>query len=93
MGKYQAFISSVIHQYYKRKLTRYLSKFDFLSSGRVSINNAIKACLDGILASIRHLYLLNIIHNNITPSNIMFEEDSTPVINDFGSCRKVGTSL
>jgi len=35
----------------------------------------------------------SIIHNNITPSNIMFEEDGTPVINDLGSCRKVGASL
>jgi serine/threonine protein kinase len=72
---------------------RHLSKSDFLSSGRVSVDNATKECLDGILAGIRHLYSLNIIHNDITPSNIMFKEDGTPVINDFGSCRKVGTSL
>ncbi|KAH8745715.1 hypothetical protein F5882DRAFT_455014 [Hyaloscypha sp. PMI_1271] len=64
---------------------RYLSKSDFLSSRRLSIDDATKACLDSILASIRHLHSLSIIHNNITPSNIMFEEDGTPVINDLGS--------
>jgi serine/threonine protein kinase len=72
---------------------RYLSKSDFLSSGRLSVNDATKACLDGILAGIRHLYSLSIIYNNIIPSNIIFEEDGTPVINNLGSCRKVGASL
>jgi len=72
---------------------RCLSKSDFLSSRRLSVDDATKACLDGILAGIRHLHSLSIIHNDITPSNIMFEEDGTPVINDLGSCRKVGASL
>jgi serine/threonine protein kinase len=51
-----------------------------------------KACLDGILAGVRHLHSLGIVHNDITPSNIMFEEDGTPII-DFGSCRKIGESM
>lgn len=72
---------------------RHLCKSDFLSSGRLFVDDATKACLDGILAGIRHLHSLSIIHNDITPSNIMFKEDGTPVINDFGSCRKVGQPL
>lgn len=31
--------------------------------------------------------------NNITPANIMFDEDGTAVIVDFASCRRVGESL
>jgi serine/threonine protein kinase len=50
-------------------------------------------CLDGILAGIRHLHSLGIIYNDITPANIIFEEDDTPVIIDFDSCRKVGDLL
>ncbi|KUJ14195.1 uncharacterized protein LY89DRAFT_698619 [Mollisia scopiformis] len=65
---------------------RYLSKSDFLTS-RLSVDDTTKACLDGIIAGIRHLHSLGIIHNDITPSNIMFKEDGTPVLNDFGSCR------
>lgn len=63
------------------------------SSDRLAVDNVTKSCLAGILAGIRHLHSLGIVHNDIKPSNIMFEEDGTPVINDFGSCRKVGASL
>ncbi|TVY68987.1 hypothetical protein LSUE1_G007367 [Lachnellula suecica] len=42
---------------------------------------------------IRSISSTMIIHNDITPSNIMLEEDCTPVIIDFGSCRMVGASL
>ena len=72
---------------------RYLNKAEFLSSGRLAVDDALKGCLDGVLAGICHLHSLHIIHNDITPSNIMFKEDGTLVINDFGSCRKVGESL
>ncbi|KAJ5625165.1 hypothetical protein N7510_001474 [Penicillium lagena] len=34
---------------------------------------------------LRHLHSLGIIHNDINPSNIVFEKDKA-VINDFGSC-------
>ncbi|KAH8746305.1 hypothetical protein F5882DRAFT_312405, partial [Hyaloscypha sp. PMI_1271] len=72
---------------------RYLSKSNFLSSRRLSINDAIKAYLDGILASIYYLYSLSIIYNNIILSNIIFEKDSILVINDFSSYKKVRVSL
>lgn len=71
----------------------HLSKSDFLSSDRLSDTNATNAVLDGVLAGIQHLHSLNIVHNDITPSNIMLKEDGTPVIIDFGSCQIVGASL
>jgi serine/threonine protein kinase len=73
-------------------------KKNFLfSDRRLSVkcdnDNVTKAFLDGILAGIHHLHSLGIIHNDITPSNIMLDEDGTPVIIDFDSCTNVGHSL
>lgn len=48
--------------------------------------------LAGIESGIRHLHSLGIVHNDINPSNIMLDGD-TPVIIDFGSCRRVGQNL
>jgi serine/threonine protein kinase len=53
----------------------------------------MKACLSGILAGIRRLHSLGLVHNDITPSNIMFDDDGTPVLIDFDSCRQVGELL
>jgi len=71
----------------------HLNKSAFLSSGRLAVDDALKGSLDGVLAGIRHLHSLHIVHNDITPSNIMFKEDGRLAIIDFGSCRKVGESL
>jgi serine/threonine protein kinase len=71
----------------------HLGKPGFLSSGRRFVDDSTKGCLDGILAGIYHLHSLGIIHNDITPSNVMFKEDGTPVIIDFGSCQRAGESL
>lgn len=49
-------------------------------------------CLNGVEKGIVHLHSLGLIHNDINPSNIMFDED-VPVIIDFDSCRPVGQSL
>lgn len=49
----------------------------------------IERWLDDIESGIRHLHSLGIVHNDINPSNIMFDGD-TPVIIDFGSCRPIG---
>jgi len=54
-------------------------------------------CLYGVERGIRHLHSLGLVHNDINPSNIMFDEDTdeedTPVIIDFDSCWPVGESL
>jgi serine/threonine protein kinase len=71
----------------------HLCKAEFLSRGDLRADAATKQCLDGILAGIHHLHSLGIVHNDITPSNIMFEDDGTPVIIDFDSCQEIGESL
>lgn len=57
------------------------------------VGDSIKASLDGILEGIQHLHSLGLVHNDINPSNVMFDEDVTPVVNDFDSCRRIGEPL
>ncbi|TID24094.1 Mitogen-activated protein kinase 8 [Venturia nashicola] len=52
-----------------------------------------KSDKEGIEKGIRHLHRLNLVHNDLTPSNIMLFDDDTPVIADFDSCRRIGQSL
>ena len=65
-------------------------KRDMINSG-----NRLPDCdlmIHDIEAGIRHLHSLGLVHNDINPSNIMFNGD-IPVIIDFDSCRPIGTSL
>ncbi|KAK4237875.1 hypothetical protein C8A03DRAFT_44289 [Achaetomium macrosporum] len=52
-----------------------LNKSAFLLGGRPLVKNGMEAQLDGILGGIRHLHSLGLVHNDITPANIMLEED------------------
>ena len=49
--------------------------------------------LQGIENGIRHLHELNLVHNDLNPSNVMLLHDDTPVIIDFDSCRQIRQSL
>lgn len=44
------------------------------------------AFLQGINSGIRHLHALGLVHNDINPTNIMFDEDDHPIIIDFDTC-------
>ncbi|KAK4141710.1 kinase-like domain-containing protein [Dichotomopilus funicola] len=72
---------------------QHLNKYAFLLSGRPLVEDAMKAQLGGILSGIQHLHSLGLVHNDITPANIMLEEDGTWVIIDFDSCRHMGEVL
>ncbi|KAE8357034.1 kinase-like protein [Aspergillus coremiiformis] len=72
---------------------QYLSKEHFRSSKREHVDAAARGSLDGILKGIKHLHSLGLVHNDINPANIMFDERDTPVLVDFDSCRKIGESL
>lgn len=52
----------------------------------------VKSFLEGIEKALKHLHSLGLVHNDINPANIMFasEDDETPIIIDFGSCKPVG---
>ena len=53
----------------------------------------IDTCLDGIRAGIRHLHSLGFAHNYLNPMNIALDKEDTPIILDFGSCRRFGEQL
>jgi serine/threonine protein kinase len=48
--------------------------------------------LERLESAIGHLHSLELIHNDINPSNLMLDGNE-PVIIDFGSCRRKGASL
>ncbi|KAG6151295.1 hypothetical protein E4U11_007932 [Claviceps purpurea] len=48
---------------------------------------------DAIELGIRHLHSLNIVHNDISPYNIMLDETDHPVIFDFDSWQQNGQEL
>jgi len=45
---------------------------------------------EGIRKGMRHLHSLGLIHNDISPYNVMVTEDDAPVLIDFDSCRDEG---
>lgn len=70
-----------------------LGKDAFISSGRELVTENMKSGLEGILAGIKHLHSLGLVHNDINPANIMLDEDDTLILIDFDSCRYIGESL
>jgi serine/threonine protein kinase len=47
-----------------------------------------EVCLRGIASGIEYIHSLGLAHNDINPSNIVMDEDSShPIIIDLGSCR------
>ncbi|KAJ5919966.1 hypothetical protein N7454_009801 [Penicillium verhagenii] len=72
---------------------RRLSKSAFLSSARELVKKDMKDGLDGILAAIKHLHSLGLVHNDINPSNVILDDDGALILIDFDSCRHMGESL
>ncbi|KAL5363912.1 kinase-like protein [Aspergillus floccosus] len=72
---------------------QYLNKAAFLSSGRQLVTENVTSGLQGLLAAIKHLHSLGIVHNDINPANIMLDEESKLILIDFDSCRYLGESL
>lgn len=90
-------ISGICFKQYKETLQQklnpgHLNKREFARSSRLDA-----AWCSGIIQGIRngldHLHALGLVHNDITPANIIVDEHDTPVIIDFGSCRANGESL
>ncbi|KAL3481913.1 kinase-like protein [Aspergillus californicus] len=72
---------------------RRLGKAAFLSSPRELVPENLISGLNGILAAIKHLHSLGIVHNDINPANIMIDEDGALILIDLDSCRYIGESL
>ena len=50
-------------------------------------------CLAGIEKAVAHLHSLNLVHGDLTPSNIMLDDENEPILIDFDSCRHEGEKL
>lgn len=50
-------------------------------------------CMRKMKSAIHHLHSLGRAHSDITPMNIMIDENDDPVIIDYGSCRPFGETL
>jgi serine/threonine protein kinase len=72
---------------------QHLNKAAFLSSGRDLVTESMKTGLQELLAAIKHLHLLGLVHNDINPANIMLDEEGKLILIDFDSCRNIGESL
>ncbi|KAK1585111.1 kinase-like domain-containing protein [Colletotrichum navitas] len=70
---------------------RHLNKNEFLSSGRLLVDDTLH--LDGILSAVAHLHSLGLVHNDITPSNILIAEDGGLLLGDFDSSCRIGKPL
>lgn len=71
-----------------------LNKRMFSSSTRRLVNGSLKDKLDQLLEGIQLLHTIGLVHNDITPANIILDEDTgSLVLIDFDSCRSIGESL
>lgn len=50
-------------------------------------------CMDQIESAAKHLHSLGLAHNDISPSNIMFDNTGQPVLIDLDSCAPLGNIL
>ncbi|KAM4057287.1 kinase [Hirsutella rhossiliensis] len=91
-------VSGLCFEKYTRTLAntvnpQHLNKAEFLRSGRLFVNDDMRQRLEGLKGAIDHLHSLGLVHNDITPANIMFNEDGKMVLVDFDSCRWLGEDL
>lgn len=52
-----------------------------------------QACLAGIRSGIEHLHRLGIVHNDLTPLNVMLDSTGSPVIIDFDTASAIGQPI
>ncbi|KAG6110890.1 hypothetical protein E4U13_005176 [Claviceps humidiphila] len=72
-----------------------LAKYKMTLEERMEVNTPLdkELCLEGIERGIRYLHSLGIVHNDISPYNIMLDEMDRPVIIDFDSWQQNGQEL
>jgi serine/threonine protein kinase len=53
----------------------------------------VETFMSKITSAVGHIHALALAHNDLTPMNIMVDENDTPFIIDFGSCQPFGCEL
>jgi serine/threonine protein kinase len=90
-------VSGICFKRYKESLQQrlnpgHLNKRMFAHSSRLDVAWC-RNIVAGIEKGLEHLHTLGLVHNDLNPANIMLDERETPIIIDFGSCRRIGESL
>lgn len=70
-----------------------LCKRDFIASGRPLVQPWMRRWLESIESGLGHLHSLGLVHNDITPANIMLGDKNEAVIIDCDSTCRIGESL
>ena len=79
--KEEEFISGICLKKYKYNLREAMEN-------KISFNK--EKCINEISAAINHFHSLGIVHEDINPSNIMFDKNMKAILVDFDSCYRVG---
>ncbi|KAH8169261.1 protein kinase domain-containing protein [Sarocladium implicatum] len=92
-------VSGLLFEKYDRSLrdmvnSEGLNNTHFIASGRTQVRPEMRNWLERLREAVKHLHSLGYVHNDITPANIMIDDEgSRPVLIDFGSMCHVGESL
>lgn len=70
-----------------------LSKRHFIATGRPLVNNGMRDWMQRLRRAVGHLHDLGLVHNDISPANVMLDEDEQPVLIDLGSTCQLGSAL
>lgn len=90
-------ISGICFKQYTQSLhqrlnPRHLNKREFARNSRLDAGWC-RNIIEGIKKGLDHIHALDLVHNDLNPSNVMLDERDTPIIIDFGSCRSNGESI
>ncbi|RSM10046.1 hypothetical protein CEP52_003762 [Fusarium oligoseptatum] len=70
-----------------------LCKRNFIASGRPLVQPWMRRWLESIESALLHLHSLGLVHNDITPANIMLSNKNEAIIIDCDSTCQIGESL
>jgi serine/threonine protein kinase len=90
-------VSGICFKQYKESLQQrlnpgHLNKRAFARSVVLDVKWCC-SIIEGIKKGIDHLDALGLVHNDLSPSNVMLDERDRAIVIDFGSCRRTGESL
>ncbi|RSL41082.1 hypothetical protein CEP53_012974 [Fusarium sp. AF-6] len=91
-------VSGLVFERYEETLSQRvnpgrLCKRNFIASGRPLVQSWMRRWLKSIESALVHLHSLGLVHNDITPANIMLSDKNEAVIIDCDSACRVGESL